>query len=98
MNVAGRKMVGSTATPLSAGFICSRACFDASRDRERVRAELLLDDQHQAGTAVDNGVADRRRKPLDNGGDVADAQHRAVARRDDDRFEILDGARPPRRA
>ena len=64
MNVAGRKIVGSTATPPSAGFMLLERLLDAARHRQRVGAELLLDDQHQAGAAVDDGVADGRAEIL----------------------------------
>ena len=88
MNVAGRKIVGSTCTPASAGARSRSAASTSSRDLKRVGAELLLDDQQQAGHVVDDRVADRRRGTLDDRGDVADAEGRAVALGDDDRFEI----------
>ena len=62
--------------------------FHPVRDGKRVRAELFLDDEHQAGTVVDDGVADRRREALDHGGHIAHAKHGAVSGRDDDRFEV----------
>ena len=64
MNVAGRKIVGSTATPRSAGFSLLERRFDVARHLSVLRAELLLDDQQQARAAVDDGVADRRREAL----------------------------------
>ena len=88
MKVAGRKIVGSTATPAERGLHLFERLFDAAGDRQRVGPELLLDDQHQARTAVDHGVANRRGEALDDRGHVADPQHGTVARRDDDRFEV----------
>ena len=79
MNVAGRKIVGSTATPLKRRLHLLQRLFDAAGDGQRVRAELLLDDQHQPGPAVDHGIADRRREPLDDSRDVAHSQDGAVA-------------------
>ena len=60
MNVAGRKMVVSTSTLGSPGcisFIASSMPFVTSM---RVRAAELLDDQHQAGSVVDDALAPDR--------------------------------------
>ena len=80
MNVAGRKIAGSTDDTRQRRFEILERRFDVARDLQRVRAELLLDDQQQAGAVVDDGVADGLRKSLDDGGDVADPQRRAVLR------------------
>ena len=66
MNVAGRKIVGSTSTPASAGFSRVERLLDVARDLQRVARRLLLDDQQQARAVVDDGVADRRREALDD--------------------------------
>ena len=79
MNVAGRKIVGSTCDVAERRLQRLERLLDAARHLERVGAELLLDDQQQAGHVVDDGVADRRRMALDDGGDVAEPNRRADA-------------------
>ena len=88
MNVAGRKIVGIDVHAGERRRQTAQRLFDVARDLKRIGAELLLDDQQQPGNVVDDRVADRRRGTLDHGGHVADAERRAVALRDDDRFEI----------
>ena len=62
MNVAGRKIVGSISTPVSAGCSVFERRFDAARHFERVAFRLLFDDQQQARAVVDDRVANRRRR------------------------------------
>ena len=88
MNVAGRKIAGIDGDAGQRRLQIIERAFDVARDLQRVRAELFLDDQQQAGAVVDDGIADRLRKSLDDGGDVADSQRRAVSRRHDDALEI----------
>ena len=78
MNVAGRKIVGSTSTPFSAGLEVVERLLDVAGDFQGVARRLLLDDQEQAGAVVDHGVADRRREADLDLGDVA--QPRAARR------------------
>ena len=63
MNVAGRKIVGSTSTPVSAGRERLERRLDVARHLQRVALGLLLDDEQQPRPVVDDGVADRRRDP-----------------------------------
>ncbi len=88
MNVAGRKMVGSTSTPAKRGLHLFERLFHPARHRQRVGPELLLDDQHQARPAVDHGIADGRRKSFDDRRNIADAQRGSVPCRHHDRFEV----------
>ena len=60
MNVAGRKIVVSTAMPGSPGASSAIACLDAARDLHGVGAAELLHDQHDARPVVDDRVADQR--------------------------------------
>ena len=80
MNVAGRKIAGSTRDAGQRRLEILERRLDVAGDLQRVRAELLLDDEQQAGAVVDDGVADRLRKSLDDRRDVANAQRRAVPR------------------
>ena len=63
MNVAGRKIVGSTSTPARPGRSASSASSTPSRHLERVRPRELLDDEQQA-----LGVGRRRRRRSAAGG------------------------------
>ena len=62
MNVAGRKIVGSSVTSASPGRRVFQSRFHLARHFERVAPGLLFDDQQQAGPIVDHGIADRRGK------------------------------------
>ncbi len=79
MNVAGRKMVESIATPARPGFKRVERRVDVARHLQRVAVRLLLDDQQQARAVVDHAVADRRREAFDDVGDVAERRHRRQA-------------------
>ena len=57
---------------------CS-AAFDAANDFRGIGIRELLDDEQQARTVVDDGVADERRMLLDHLGDVAQAQRLSAA-------------------
>ena len=76
MNVAGRKIVESTLTPGSAGCKCGERGLDLSCQLQRVAFGLLLDDEEQAGTAVDDAIADRRRIAFDDVGDIHETADR----------------------
>ena len=52
MNVAGRKMVESTATPASAGLQRRQRRLDIAGHLQGVAIRLLLDDQQQAGPSL----------------------------------------------
>ena len=80
MNVAGRKIAGSTDDAGQRRLEIVECRFDVARDLQRIRAELLLDDEQQAWAVVDDGIADRLRKSLDDGGHIANSQRRAVSR------------------
>ena len=80
MNVAGRKIAGSTTTLASAGFEIVECGFDVTRDLQRIRAELFLDDEQEAWAVVDDGITDRLRKSLDDGGHITNSQRRSVSR------------------
>ena len=80
MNVAGRKIAGIDDDTRQRRLEILQCRFDVACDLQRIRAELLLDDQQQAGAVVDDGIADRLRESLDDGGDIANPQRRAVFR------------------
>ena len=61
MNVAGRKIVGSTSTSLKRRLQFLQRLLDAARHVERVAFGLLFDDEQHAGAVVDHRVADGRR-------------------------------------
>ncbi len=73
MKVAGRKIVGSTCTPASAGAERDEGGLHLAGDLQGVARGLLLDDQQQARPVVDDRVADGGAVVLDDGGDVAEA-------------------------
>ncbi len=75
MKVAGRKIVESTSTPASAGLQGRERRLDVAGHLQRVALGLLLDDEQQAGAAVDDAVADRRLESLDDVRDVRQAAH-----------------------
>ena len=79
MNVAGRKIVVSISMPGRPGRISSMRVLDPSRDIEGVRPRELLDDEHQAGTVVDDGVAHERLVVDHDVGHVAQEDGLAVA-------------------
>ncbi len=70
--------------PVRAGAVLKRL-FDLVRDIERVAPGLLLDDQQQARAVVDDRVADRGGKALDDLGHVAEPERRPAAKADDGR-------------
>src|SRR5262249_55218885 len=78
MNVAGRKMVGSMRTSFSRGRSLDGG-LDAAGQFQGVRLRLLLDDEQDAGAVVDHGVADRRRRPDLDPGDVPQPDRRSAA-------------------
>ena len=82
--LAGRKIVESICTPGSPGRRSLSAPSTPSRDLERVRALQLLDDEQQAGAAIDDGVADQRLRRVDDLRQVADAQLAPAALRNRD--------------
>ena len=72
MNVAGRKIVGSMFDVLAMpGRRVVERRFHGARHVQRVAPGLFLDDQQQARSVVDHGVADRRRETFDHVGHFA---------------------------
>ena len=62
--------------------------FDVAGDLKRIGAELLFNNQQQAGPVVDDRIADRLWKSFNDGRDVANSQGCAISCGDDDRFQI----------
>ena len=89
MNVAGRKIVGVDLDALQARPHLLDGVFDAPGDVERVRPRQLLDDEHQPGTVVDDGVAQERLVVDHDVGHVAQEEGLAEAVLDRHLGEVL---------
>ncbi len=77
-NVAGRKIVVSILMPGRPGFMSLIASSTPLRHVERVGERELLDDEQEAGPAVDDRVAVQRLVVDLHGGDVAERERAAV--------------------
>ena len=90
--------VASNSHAGKAGLQVVERIFDVLGDLQRVCVRELLQDEQQAGAAVDDGVADQRLGPVHHVRDVAQAHRLAVAALDRQLGQVVEAPRTAGRA